>query len=661
MMMFTASTRTARMAARAVALLLILLGTAGSVRAADVVELVGGTRFENVQVVRRDAEVIQVRVPEGMLWIDVSCVEKINGVPVRPLRPPTPPAPPLIPSRATDPSQPMPGLGSARAVPPTFSGLPATGEIRTPARASPKSPVEYVHDWRMEKWMGLVVAVCAAWMLLLVGGHLVAQSYYGEDQIRIQRWNAANLLLPGSGFLVYLVAQARVWRARREMASEQSTAVDPNAPVTVPPGAVGSRLPTQRIPFSSSRSRGGNRIEFEFLNPDGEPIEVRHDETMTTGLEFARDVLGEAIGLRASDVHLEPHEKGYRVRYRVDGLLQERVRYDKAEGQRVLLALKALAQIDMAAKQAALDGRFRIQAGTRDIDVRAATTTSIFGEKMVLRILDRKRGVLSLADLGMSEAARAEFDRLIHSRSGMILATGPTGCGKTTTLYSALSTLDQNQLNIMTIEDPVEYQLEGATQISVNPRAGVTYESGLRSILRQDPDVVLVGEMRDAEAATIAIRAALAGHLVLSSVHTNDAPTTIVRLEEMGIEPHRISAALLMVIAQRLVRVLCRECRELHEPKPEALTAVGLTSADAKVVYRAVGCPSCDGTGYQGRTAIFELLVMDDDLRQAVAEGVTPQALAQMARRKGFKSYREDGAAKIVAGITSVEEVQLAG
>jgi Tfp pilus assembly pilus retraction ATPase PilT len=510
----------------------VLCASLSSLVTADSVELDGGTRFDNVEIVRRDAEVLQVRVPQGMLWIDMVCVDKINGVSVRHV-------PPTRSIRPAAPSLPAPrekALTRPRATLPEFSILPQRTQARlgtvTPSKSH--SPVVYVHDWGMDLWLAKVVAGCALWVLLLVGGHLVARSYYGEDAVRVRWWNTANLLLPGVGLLVYGLAQVRVFRARRQVAREQERARDTQTPTGMAPAGVGSRPTPQRITMGASRSRD-TRIEFEFLDPDGEPIEVRHDQTMVTGLELARDVLGEAIGLRASDIHLEPHERGFRVRYRVDGLLQERVRYDKAEGLRVLQALKALAQIDMAAKQAALDGRFRIQAGVRDIDVRAATTTSIFGEKMVLRILDRKRGVLSLADLGMSEAARAEFDRLIHSRSGMILATGPTGCGKTTTLYSALSTLDHDQLNIMTIEDPVEYQLEGATQISVNPRAGVTYESGLRSILRQDPDVVLVGEMRDAEAATIAMRAALAGHLVLSSLHTNDALTTIVRLASCAV------------------------------------------------------------------------------------------------------------------------------
>jgi type II secretory ATPase GspE/PulE/Tfp pilus assembly ATPase PilB-like protein len=642
---------TTNLSARIVLILVLAMaGALCAAQASDVI-LVDGGRFEDVQIVERNAELLQIRVAQGTIWIDMKLVASINGIPVRP------------PSPAANRQAVAPTFASQqRSGPPSVSRppvQPARQAKPRPATAPATPKIDYVHDWRFEKTAAIAAGVCVLWLMLLVGGNRLAWSQCGEDVHRVRLWNLANLILPGAAVAIFLVARLRVSMARREGWRSQAPETNNRAPLQVPLDE--PRGKPHRIPLSSTRSTRERRIDFEFLDPDGKAVEVRHDAAEMTGLELAQDIIEEAIVMRGSDVHLEPHEKGYRVRVRVDGLLQERGQYERPEGQRALLALKALAQIDLAAKQAALDGRFRIRSGTRDIDVRAATTTSIFGEKLVLRILDRKRGVLSLGDIGMGDAARTEFERLIHARTGMILATGPTGCGKTTTLYSALSTLDHRQLNIMTIEDPVEYQLEGATQISVNPRAGVTYESGLRSILRQDPDVILVGEMRDAEAATIAIRAALAGHLVLSSLHTNDALTTIVRLEEMGVEQHRMSAALLMVIAQRLVRVLCRECRELHEPTPQALASVGLTDADAKLIYRAVGCPSCDGTGYQGRTAIFELLVMDDDLRQAVAEGATPQALAQLARRKGFKTYREDGAAKILAGITSVEEVQLAG
>jgi general secretion pathway protein E len=376
-----------------------------------------------------------------------------------------------------------------------------------------------------------------------------------------------------------------------------------------------------------------------------------------TGIEAAREVLEDAINERASDVHVEPREAGCGVRFRIDGVLQERMMFEKTDGLRVAAALKALAQIDVAEKRRAQDGRFRVRTKDGEVDFRVSTTSSIRGEKLVLRILDRKSGLLSLSELGMPTLMLREFDRVIHSRNGIILATGPTGSGKTSTLYAALSRLDVKRRNLMTIEDPVEYELEGATQIPVNPKAGVTYESGLRSILRQDPDVIFVGEMRDAEAAKIAIRAALTGHLVFSSLHTKDAPGTIVRLEEIGIEKYQISSALLMVVAQRLVRVLCKQCRKSHETSGAELSEIGLELPVGRTIYSAAGCDACDNSGYQGRTGIFELLVLDEELRRMVSEGVSQQQLAEFAMKKGYHSYREDGVEKILRGITTVEEV----
>ncbi len=325
-----------------------------------------------------------------------------------------------------------------------------------------------------------------------------------------------------------------------------------------------------------------------------------------TGIEAAREVLEEAITERASDIHLEPQGDGCRVRFRIDGALQERMTFAKADGLRVVAALKTLAQIDVAERRKAQDGRFRVRAGTGEVDFRAATASAIHGEKMVLRILDRKSGLLGLGDLGMRKDMLERFDRVIHSRNGIILATGPTGSGKTSTLYAALSRLDRKRLNLMSIEDPVEYELDGATQIPVNVKAGVTYEAGLRSILRQDPDVIFVGEMRDAEAAKIAIRASLTGHLVFSSLHTKDAIGSIVRLEEMGVERYQISSALLMVVAQRLVRVLCKKCREAYAATGTELSEIGINLEPGRRLYRSAGCEACDNAlGTRGGLAFL--------------------------------------------------------
>ena len=320
-------------------------------------------------------------------------------------------------------------------------------------------------------------------------------------------------------------------------------------------------------------------------------------------------------------------------------------------------ALKNLAQIDISERRKAQDGRFGARQGNLSVDFRVATVPSVHGEKLVLRILDRKSGVRGLDDLGMPPGMMERFAQIVHSRSGMILATGPTGSGKTSTLYAALAQLDATQLNLVTIEDPVEYELAGATQIPVNAKAGVTYESGLRSILRQDPDVILVGEMRDLESAQIALRAALTGHLVFSSLHTRDAVGAVMRLEEMGIEPHLVASALFVVLSQRLVRVVCDGCRQPYECTGNELLSLGIELDPGGTLYRAVGCRRCEGTGYLGRTGIFEMLVFDEEIRQPVNNGIEEDDLLKLARRKGFARYVEDGALKVLLGITTVEEV----
>lgn len=393
---------------------------------------------------------------------------------------------------------------------------------------------------------------------------------------------------------------------------------------------------------------------FEFLDEHHSPILIKAE---ASGIANAKDVLQDALLDRASDVHIEPSGTEYRVRFRIDGVMQPRMKFDQTDGIRLVAALKSLAQIDVAERRKAQDGRFGGRKGGRDVDFRVATTPSVFGEKLVLRILDHKAGLRGLEDLGMTPQMMQEFKEVIHSRNGMIVAAGPTGAGKTSTLYAARGQLDAQRLNVVTIEDPVEYQLEGATQIPVNARAGITYESGLRSVLRQDPDVILVGEMRDLEAAKIALRSALTGHLVFSSLHSRDAIGTIMRLEEMGIERHLLASSLFVVLAQRLVRVLCPHCREGFACTGHELADIGLALPPGETIYRAVGCRQCAGSGYVGRTGVFEMLIFDEELREAVNTGAGESVLGELAYKKGFRGYREDAAAKVLQGLTTVEEV----
>jgi general secretion pathway protein E len=580
---------------------LVVVGTflaIGSLVASEV-KLKDGTVYHNVTVLERDDHGIRITMPHGEVKLALGLVESIDGV--------------------------------VLLVPP------------------PLSPPSYVRCWTMDMFLMVIGLTAMAWIAALVW---VQHDVKGTPK-EIRRVNAAVLLLPLVGFVMYWAKRRRRIRDY-EMPRTLTGRVAGLKPDEAPKkrGLFGGR--TKIAASLAARKR---RVGMEFLDVDGNPIQIRKDMPEMTGIEAARDVLEEAISERASDIHLEPQADGCRVRFRIDGALQERLTFARTDGLRVVAALKTLAQIDVAEKRKAQDGRFRVRSGTSEVDFRAATTSAIHGEKMVLRILDRKSGVLSLSELGMRQDMMDQFDRVIHSRNGIILATGPTGSGKTSTLYAALSRLDRKRLNIMSIEDPVEYELDGATQIPVNAKAGVSYEAGLRSILRQDPDVIFVGEMRDAEAAKITIRAALTGHLVFSSLHAKNAVGTIVRLEEIGVERYQISSALLVVVAQRLVRVLCKECSEAYAATGTELNEIGLDFEPGSRIYRAVGCESCDNTGYRGRTGIFELLVMDEELRKAVNEGANEQVLFKMASGKGLRSYYCDGAEKVLLGVTSVDEV----
>ena len=616
----------------------------GSLFASEV-KLRDGTVYDNVKILARDEQSVRIGVPQGEVKLALALIESIDGVAL--------PAPPP----SADPGPASAGEKNAEQPSPEKSFFPRlqsrlhATRLQTGEDGAEQStqPPAYVHRWTMDVFLLVLCVATMGWIAALVW---VQHDVKGMSE-RIRRINAAMLLLPFVGFLMYL--------ARHRHHSR-----DGEAPRTLTGRVAGLKVdeaPKKRGLFGGrtkvAKGHGTKkqRVGMEFLDVDGNPIQIRKDMPEMTGIEAAGEVLEDAISERASDIHIEPQADGCRVRFRIDGALQERLTFTRADGLRVVAALKTLAQIDVAERRKAQDGRFRVRAGGSEVDFRAATTSAIHGEKMVLRILDRKSGVLGLGELGMRPDMMDRFDRVIHSRNGIILATGPTGSGKTSTLYAALSRLDRKRLNIMSIEDPVEYELEGATQIPVNVKAGVSYEAGLRSILRQDPDVIFVGEMRDAEAAKITVRAALTGHLVFSSLHAKNAVGTIARLEEIGVERYQISSALLMVVAQRLVRVLCQKCSEAYPATGHDLDEIGLDFEPGSRIYRAVGCEDCDRTGYRGRTGIFELLVLDEELRKALNEGANEQVLAKMAVGKGLRSYYCDGAEKILLGITSVEEV----
>jgi len=376
-------------------------------------------------------------------------------------------------------------------------------------------------------------------------------------------------------------------------------------------------------------------------------------------IRFVNEVLMEAIGLRATDVHFEPFENELRVRYRVDGILQEAA--IPAEVRRfqaaIISRLKILSHLDIAEKRLPQDGRIKLRIAGRDIDVRVSVIPMLHGEAVVLRLLDRGTALLGLEQLGMSARDCTTFEHILSLPHGIVLVTGPTGSGKTTTLYAALCRINDIERKIVTIEDPVEYQLHGINQIQISTKAGLTFARGLRSILRHDPDVILVGEIRDRETADIAVQASLTGHLVFSTLHTNDAPGAPARLIDMGIEPYLVASSLEAVLAQRLVRLICPACRE-RMPEAEAARArreYGLN--ELSELCRGRGCRECQGTGYRGRTGVFELMPVTEDVRSLILERAPAGGIRKAAQQHGMKCLREDGWRLVMEGRTTIEEV----
>lgn len=378
-------------------------------------------------------------------------------------------------------------------------------------------------------------------------------------------------------------------------------------------------------------------------------------------VRFVDLMISKGVQDRASDIHIEPGASGLRVRYRIDGVLHESMRPPKALHAGIISRIKVMASIDIAEKRVPQDGRVSMQVAGRSIDIRVATVPTVYGEAAVLRLLRRDDGLARIADLGMDPGQLQRFEASFHRSWGIVLVTGPTGSGKTTTLYSALRELNDPSRNIMTIEDPVEYRLEGIKQMQVNNRAGLTFAKALKSMLRADPDVVLVGEIRDRETATIAVEASLTGHLVLASVHTNDASSTPTRLIEMGVEPYLIVAGLRGVLAQRLARRLCPQC---SEPRPlDGVSARRAGVPESLVVddvfhsRRAVGCASCSGTGYRGRFAVNEFMPVSEELGQMILERRPSGEVERRAVEEGMLTLREDGFRKVAAGLTTVEDI----
>lgn len=377
-------------------------------------------------------------------------------------------------------------------------------------------------------------------------------------------------------------------------------------------------------------------------------------------VKYVNLLITQAIRDGASDIHIEPGEHDMRVRYRIDGVLHDVMRWPRSIQSGVISRLKIMAEINIAEKRKPQDGRLSVETRNGKVDLRMATLPTVWGEKIVMRILDNSTASLDLADLGFSEDNHARFATSYQKPYGMILVTGPTGSGKSTTLYATLNIVSRPEINVITVEDPVEYRLPGINQVQVNVKAGLTFAAALRSILRSDPDVVLIGEIRDHETAKIAVEAALTGHLVLSTLHTNDAPSAVTRLTEMGIEPFLVGSALDAVLAQRLARRLCARCKEPYTPDPRDLTSARFPwnpGEELPVLFRAIGCRSCAKTGYKGRLALHEVMSVSEEIERMAVSRASPTEIGRVAREQGMTGLREDGMNKVRQGETSIEEI----
>lgn len=403
------------------------------------------------------------------------------------------------------------------------------------------------------------------------------------------------------------------------------------------------------------------------MEEEEEEEDVREWELKDAGedapiVKYVNLIITEAVQEHASDVHIEPGEKDVRIRYRIDGVLHEIRRSPRKIHPGIVSRIKILASMNIAERRVPQDGRFHMDAGKQVIDLRVATLPTVHGEKVVLRILDRASILISLSDLGIEAQPLGVFSTSFKRPYGTVIVTGPTGSGKTTTLYAALSELNRREVNVITVEDPVEYQLKGINQVQVNTKVGLTFAATLRSILRCDPDIVMIGEIRDPESAKMAIESALTGHLVLCTLHTNDAPSAITRMVEMGIEAFLIASAVDSVVSQRLARRLCTRCKEKTTYKTEYLEEIGFLSEDdetAMTLYKAKpgGCPFCNGTGFRGRVGLYEVLSVDEDIEKLVVTMATAHTIGMAARENGMRTLRQDGWVKVKRGVTSIEEV----
>jgi len=437
---------------------------------------------------------------------------------------------------------------------------------------------------------------------------------------------------------------------------------------SVRPMIAGGSQITEAINIVYNRSTGADRTVMSDLQEENldnisqaleEPVDLLDADDEAPIIRLVNSLMFRAVKQKASDIHVEPFEKELVVRFRIDGVLYDIMHPPKKVQNSVISRIKIMANLNIAEKRLPQDGRIRIKIAGKDIDIRVSTLPTSFGESVVMRLLDKSKVVLDLGAIGVQGKTHDQMMDLINRAHGIILVTGPTGSGKTTTLYAMLSQINTTDLKIITVEDPVEYQLPGINQIQVNAKIDLTFAGALRSILRQDPDVVMIGEIRDKETAEIAIQASLTGHLVISTLHTNDSASSATRLIDMGVEPFLVASSVIGIIAQRLVRTLCKECRERQIPSDFELMQLGLKREDVadKFIYKAKGCASCLDTGYSGRLGVHEILMMDDEVRALIMKNSDAATVKRKAMEKGMRTLREIAADKVLQGETTIEEI----
>jgi general secretion pathway protein E len=416
--------------------------------------------------------------------------------------------------------------------------------------------------------------------------------------------------------------------------------------------------------YDSSRDTAQQLVEdmsenIDIISEIEETADLLDDTSDAPIIKLVNHIISQSVKSGASDIHIEPYQHNFKIRYRIDGILYDLLIPPKWMQAPLISRIKVMAKMNIAEKRLPQDGRFEVKIGDQDVDLRVSTIPITHGERLVLRLLNKSSSLLKMSDLGLNPDQRQVIERLIHTSHGIILVTGPTGSGKTTTLYAILSKINSPDINIITIEDPVEYQLKGIGQIQVNPKIDLTFARGLRSIVRQDPDVILIGEMRDQETAEIGVQSALTGHLVFSTLHTNDSATAITRLIDIGVEPFLISSTVIAVIAQRLIRVLCEECKEAYQPDEGTLTRLGILPdcAEMPAIYRARGCNRCLNSGYRGRLGIYEIMLLNDCLQNMIMKTHDSHQIKSEAIRQGMTTLYQDGINKVLSGTTTVEEV----